>query len=706
VISHSLEVEHWLAERFWRRRIGACIYIALTCVLLVWRLTILNFEAPVISILFYVAAVLDAALGLSLIYRTWYHKRRTIQPIKHPFTVDVFVPVYTEPARMIEMTIRAAKEIDYPHETYLLDDGRRDELRELAERVGVHYVRRDSNRGAKAGNLNHALTLSSGELIAVFDADHIATRESLHKLIGFFEDEAIGMAQAPQMFYNEDAFIFLENHVGSGRWQEQSFFYDVSQPSREMHNALSGVGTGFVIRRTALTDIEGFPEATLTEDFHTTILLQKRQWIVAGLAEPVAWGVAVADVPEFAKTRHRWLHGNLHAMSHENLLFCRGLTLHQRLSYITHLSPFLESWQQVIYLAVPIYSMITLIAPFAFSPEVTFILFASLALQIVCLIAVGCGYFRFFTGQIFAMGCLFIYLQSTLGLFRQKMAWRISLKNVLGHVSAYTLLPQIFVMFFTALALSFAAKRTYYNLPAEKPPHYEVLLLFSCLLIGFGFWRAFAWVVRTIALARRTSEEYRFEAPVPILDAHHNTIGACARLSTCQARVTWLKGQVPSVGDTVSLLVPGFTIPVRVVEVGPTDRFRFECTTPEGHNRLWRTLYSVDWHRLIRIAPLCWQSRLLGLNGTWLPAVAEIDGQARWAVFQPENAKKSLRPHLIAAEGPAPQTTVSLRIIQTDQLVHQVFKAGPASSLDTPFPKDLNDQRCQVFPLTNSSLIP
>ena len=42
--------------------------------------------------------------------------------------------------------------------------------------------------------------------------------------------------------------------------------------------------------------------------------------------EPVAWGVAAADVSEFYKTRRRWAHGNLHALTKENVLFsARGL---------------------------------------------------------------------------------------------------------------------------------------------------------------------------------------------------------------------------------------------------------------------------------------------------------------------------------------------------------------------------------------------
>lgn len=59
---------------------------------------------------------------------------------------------------------------------YLLDDGKRSEFAVFAADVGVGYITRNDNKHAKAGNLNHALTLTQGELICVFDCDHVATR--------------------------------------------------------------------------------------------------------------------------------------------------------------------------------------------------------------------------------------------------------------------------------------------------------------------------------------------------------------------------------------------------------------------------------------------------------------------------------------------------------------------------------------------------
>jgi cellulose synthase (UDP-forming) len=84
------------------------------------------------------------------------------------------------------------------HRTWILDDGRSDDVRALADRLGARYVRRLSSNGAKAGNINHALTLAKGDYFAVFDADFVPTKDFLFETVPFFADESIAFVQTPQ----------------------------------------------------------------------------------------------------------------------------------------------------------------------------------------------------------------------------------------------------------------------------------------------------------------------------------------------------------------------------------------------------------------------------------------------------------------------------------------------------------------------------
>ena len=90
---------------------------------------------------------------------------------------------------------------------YVLDDGRREEFRDFAESCGAGYITRADNAHAKAGNLNHAMTLTDGEFIAVFDCDHVPTRAFLQLTVGWLVREPqMALVQTPHHFYSPDPF--------------------------------------------------------------------------------------------------------------------------------------------------------------------------------------------------------------------------------------------------------------------------------------------------------------------------------------------------------------------------------------------------------------------------------------------------------------------------------------------------------------------
>ncbi|MDP8960959.1 MAG: glycosyltransferase, partial [Actinomycetota bacterium] len=136
------------------------------------------------------------------------------------FSIDVFIPTYGEPLDVLRRTIVAAVGMEGSHRTYVLDDAVRDEVRELAHELGAHYIPRESSEGAKAGNLNHALPRTDGDLLVVFDADHVARRDFLAHLVGYFEDPEVALVQSPQFYGNA-----IWNPVARGGWNQQAVFY-------------------------------------------------------------------------------------------------------------------------------------------------------------------------------------------------------------------------------------------------------------------------------------------------------------------------------------------------------------------------------------------------------------------------------------------------------------------------------------------------
>ena len=88
-------------------------------------------------------------------------------------TVDVFICCAGEPEHVILKTVIAAQEMFLPHNTWILDDGRKASLREAAMLLGVGYLRRENNAHAKAGNVNTAFQRTNGRFVVILDADHV-----------------------------------------------------------------------------------------------------------------------------------------------------------------------------------------------------------------------------------------------------------------------------------------------------------------------------------------------------------------------------------------------------------------------------------------------------------------------------------------------------------------------------------------------------
>ncbi len=148
---------------------------------------------------------------LGYLFMTWSPESiRPARPVAGA-TVDFLIPTYNEPFSVLAPTIAGAVAIKYPHKTYVLDDGKRDWVKQLCQRLRVTYITRPTNVGAKAGNLNHALSVTQGDYVAIVDADFVPSPAFIDEMIGYFEDAKVAFVQGPQEFYNRDSFQHLKD---------------------------------------------------------------------------------------------------------------------------------------------------------------------------------------------------------------------------------------------------------------------------------------------------------------------------------------------------------------------------------------------------------------------------------------------------------------------------------------------------------------
>ncbi len=251
--------------------------------------------------------------------------------------VDVYVCTYDEPVEVVMATLAGCGALTYPHTTYLLDDGRRQEMAEVAEMAGARYLTRGDNSHAKAGNLNAALPRTDGELVLVLDADHVPMPDALDALVGYFDDPLMAVVQTPHDFFNHDS----AQHYSAGR-HEQSLFYRVVCPGKDRHGAAYWCGSAALIRRQALLEIGGVATETIAEDFHTTIRLLRHGWRSRYHDEVLVQGLAPHDLDGYLLQRDRWARGNLAVFTlPESPLRARTLSALQRLSYLASLLAYL-----------------------------------------------------------------------------------------------------------------------------------------------------------------------------------------------------------------------------------------------------------------------------------------------------------------------------------------------------------------------------
>ncbi|MFT8872582.1 MAG: glycosyltransferase [Sporolactobacillus sp.] len=306
------------------------------------------------------AAEIEGLLQMFVFYTlVWKPAARCdvpLEKIRELPTVDVMIVTYNEPLSILRRTVAGAKLLHYPSELlniYVCDDGNRADVREMAQRFGSHYLAREDHLHAKAGNLNHALAHSSGEIIAVFDADMVPLNAFLTRTIGLFSDPKVAFVQTPQAFYNDDPYQY-NSFSGNVLPNEQDFFMRTLLSGKARFNAVMFVGSNALFRRSALQAIGGFATGVITEDMATGMIIQSKGYRTLFVEDVLAMGLAPESWGDMLKQRDRWCRGNIQCAKKWNPLTLKGLSLMQRILYMDGLIYWFFGIFKMIYIAAPL----------------------------------------------------------------------------------------------------------------------------------------------------------------------------------------------------------------------------------------------------------------------------------------------------------------------------------------------------------------
>ena len=362
------------------RKIILLISSWITLIYLGWRIV---FSIPtdagvlpsICSLVLLVVEILGSLESLSLcmnLFGMRDHPLPEIPEEAYP-EVDVFIATYNEPVDLLRRTVNGCRHMKYPDPAkvhiWICDDNRRETMRALADEMKVGYFDRPDNKGAKAGNLNHAMSLTTAPYIVTFDADMIPKSDFLLKTIPYFVDlelqnqslpeekqSHLGFLQTPQSFYQPDIYqyaLYSERRVPN----EQDFFYRTIEPSRTFTNSVIYGGSNTVLSRRALEDAGGFYTGSITEDFATGILIQEQGYVTLAIPEPLASGQTPQSFSEHVKQRSRWGRGVIVTIRKLKLWKQKSLTLPQKISY----------WSSSVYWYSPIKNMVYVLSPLMFA---------------------------------------------------------------------------------------------------------------------------------------------------------------------------------------------------------------------------------------------------------------------------------------------------------------------------------------------------
>lgn len=299
--------------------------------------------------------VLSAAVwyGLSRILVGWYNYFHISQPAPVAPPEGLSVAVFTtsspgEPYAMFVKTLAALSRVRYPHTTYLLDDTRDPRFGELAKQMGAVHLELIDLPGAKAGKVNAALARTTEEFVLVLDPDHEPFPEFLDRVLGYFQDPKVGFVQVAQTYHNAG-----ESFTARAAAEQTFGFYGPVMQGMHGTGTVVAIGANCTFRRRALKSIGGHGIG-LAEDLVTSLRLHAAGWKSVYVPEVLARGLVPSDLGSFLNQQLKWARGVYEVLFKELPRGWRGLSAHQRISYLMIGSYYLVGLTSFIYLLIPL----------------------------------------------------------------------------------------------------------------------------------------------------------------------------------------------------------------------------------------------------------------------------------------------------------------------------------------------------------------
>jgi hypothetical protein len=282
-----------------------------------------------------------------------------------------------EPIEMLERTVRALVTMDYPHDTWVLDEGDDPEVRQMCARLGAwHFSRKGLERyqqprgtfeaRTKHGNYNawlDAVGYRQYDFVCAFDPDHVPEPHFLARVLGYFTDASVGYVQAPQFYYNQAA-----SFVARGAAEETYAYYSSIQMSSYAIGYPIVTGCHNSHRVTALREVGGFA-AHEADDLLITIYYRGAGWKGVYVPERLAAGLTPTSPVDYLTQQRRWARSVLDVKMRIFPRLARALPLPERAFSLVHGLYYLHGLASALSVGLLTFMLITGSTPEVFAVQ-------------------------------------------------------------------------------------------------------------------------------------------------------------------------------------------------------------------------------------------------------------------------------------------------------------------------------------------------
>ncbi|MCL2686302.1 MAG: glycosyltransferase family 2 protein [Candidatus Bathyarchaeota archaeon] len=227
-------------------------------------------------------------------------------------TFSIIVPTKNEES-VIQRCLIGILSIDYPKDklqVIVVDGNSVDNTYSVCDKVRQQYpdsirIIREQITTGKPAALNLALTYATGDIVCVFDADSLPEKNVLSKVASYFNDKQLTALQGMTTSINEKSNI-LTRVISS---EEKAWFQMLMSGREKMRLFVPLTGSCQFIRRTALTEMGGWDENSLTEDVELAVRLVEKNHHIKYAPDVCSGQETPSTLRSLAKQRVRWYRG-------------------------------------------------------------------------------------------------------------------------------------------------------------------------------------------------------------------------------------------------------------------------------------------------------------------------------------------------------------------------------------------------------------